>query len=146
MRKLSTSILTSIALILGFAASASDDPAAARDALMNDDVRGAAKPIGAMFNGEAEYDWAIVLESLETFAMASEKFGDMFPEGSEGGRAAAAIWEDREGFNAAMKKWQEATAAAIEAAPQTLDEAKGTVGPVFGTCKNCHDTYRVEED
>ena len=78
--------------------------------------------------------------------MTSEKFGDMFPEGSEGGRAAAAIWEDREGFNAAMKKWQEATAAAIEAAPQTLDEAKGTVGPVFGTCKNCHDTYRVEED
>ena len=59
MRKLSTSILTSIALILGFAASASDDPAAARDALMNDDVRGAVKPIGAMFNGEAEYDWAI---------------------------------------------------------------------------------------
>ena len=146
MRKLSASILTSIALTLGFAAFASDDPVAARDSLMNDDVRGAAKPIGAMFNGEAEYDWAVVLESLETFAMASKKFGGMFPEGSEGGRAAAAIWEDREGFDAAMKKWQEATAAAIEAAPATLDEAKGTVGPVFGTCKNCHDTYRVEED
>lgn len=146
MRKTSASILTSIAVCLALAASASDDPADTRHKLMDEHVRGAAKPIGAMFNGEADYEWAVVLKSLETFAMAADTFGDMFPEGSEGGRAAAAIWTDREGFDAAMKKWAKATAAAIEAAPATLDEAKGTVGPVFGTCKNCHDTYRIEED
>lgn len=146
MRKLSASIPTFVAVCLAFAASAADDPADTRKKLMDEDVRGAAKPIGAMFNGEADYDWAVVLESLETFATAAHTFGDMFPDGSDGGRAAATIWEDREGFDAAMVKWQKATAAAIEAAPATLEEAKPTVGAIFGACKNCHDTYRIEED
>lgn len=146
MRNLRTSILTSAALLLALSASAGDDAAAAREELMDKKVRGAAKPIGAMFNGDADYDWAVVLESLETFAMAADTFGDMFPEGSEGGRAAAVIWEDRAGFDEAMQKWAEATAAAIDAAPATLEEAKPTVGAVFGACKNCHDTYRIEED
>ena len=145
MRKQSASILTLIALLFGFAATAADDPAEARKQLMDEDVRSAAKPIGAMFEGEP-YDQAVVMASLEVFADAASKFGDMFPEGSEGGRAAAAIWEDREGFDAAMRKWQKATAAAIEANPASLEEAEPVLGAVFGSCKNCHDTYRVEED
>ena len=35
---------------------------------------------------------------------------------------------------------------AIEASPATLDEARPVVGEVFNACKNCHDSYRIDED
>jgi cytochrome c556 len=59
--------------------------------------------------------------------------------------AAPAIWEDRAGFEAALLKWREAVEAAQAANPMTLEAAKATVGPVFQTCKGCHDTYRIED-
>ena len=114
-----------------------------------EDVGKAAKVIGAMFRGEADYDAAAVQKSLATFEKAAGKFGDLFPEGSETGEgteAAPAIWEDRDGFNAALQEWADATAAAIAAAPATLEDAKATVGPVFQTCKGCHDDYRIEDE
>lgn len=122
-----------------------DDPAHERHELM-EDVRDAAKPVGAMLQGEAEYDADQVMKSLAVWADVADKFGGLFPEGSEGGEAAPAIWEDRAGFDAALVEWQDAIKAAQEAAPATLDEAGPTVGPVFNACKNCHDTYRIEEE
>ena len=89
------------------------------------------------------------MTSLQTFRDASLVFGDMFPAGSEASEtseAAPAIWEDREGFNEALAMWQDAVNTAIEAAPQSLDEARASVGPVFKTCKNCHDGYRIEKE
>ena len=112
-------------------------------------VRDAAKPIGKMFKGEADYDAATVMTSLQTFHDASLVFGDMFPAGSEAGEtseAAPAIWEDREGFNEALTMWKDAVNVAIEAAPQTLDEARPTVGPIIKTCKHCPDGYRIEKE
>jgi cytochrome c556 len=76
----------------------------------------------------------------------SQKLGDLVPEGSEGGEAAPAIWEDPDGFAAAIQEWSDAISAAVDANPQSLDAAKPVVGPVFGACKNCHDSYRIEED
>lgn len=132
------------ALAVATLAVAGDDPGHERHELM-EGVRDAAKPVGAMLKGEADYDQAVLMTSLETFASAGNQLGSLFPEGSEGGEAAPAIWEDREGFEAAIVEWQEATAAAIETNPATLDDAKPVLGPVFGACKNCHDTYRIEE-
>jgi cytochrome c556 len=129
-------------------ALAEDSPQNERHELM-EGVGKAAKVIGAMFRGEAEYDAAAVQESLATFQESAGKFGDLFPEGSETGEgteAAPAIWEDRDGFNAALQEWADATAAAIAAAPATLEDAKATVGPVFQTCKGCHDNYRIEDE
>ncbi|MCH5376900.1 MAG: cytochrome c, partial [Planctomycetes bacterium] len=77
----------------------------------------AAKVVGSMLRGEAEYDSAAAMESLQTFKDVSGKFGELFPVGSETGddtRAAPAIWEDRDGFNAALQDWVDATAAAID--------------------------------
>ena len=115
---------------------AAGDPAHERHELM-EGVRDAAKPIGKMLRGEADYDAATVMSSLQTFEDASLVFGDLFPAGSEASEtseAAPAIWEDREGFNEALATWQEAVNAAIAAAPQTLDEARPTVGPSFKKC------------
>ena len=133
------------AVLASTVALVGDDPAHERHELM-EGVRDAAKPVGGMLQGELEYDADRVAQSLEVWAAAADELGDLFPEGSEGGEAAPAIWEDRAGFDAALVEWRDAIAAAQDAAPATLDEAGPTLGPVFNACKNCHDTYRIEEE
>jgi len=133
------------AVLASTVALGGDDPAHERHELM-EGVRDAAKPVGGMLQGELEYDADRVAQSLEVWAAAADELGGLFPEGSEGGEAAPAIWEDRAGFDAALVEWRDAIAAAQDAAPATLDEAGPTLGPVFNACKNCHDTYRIEEE
>ena len=126
-------------------AIASDDPAHERHEMM-EGVRDAAKPVGGMLKGEKDFDSDILQASLATFGNAASKLGGLVPEGSDGGEAAPAIWDDPDGFSAAIQEWSDAIATAVEANPQTLGDAKPVVGPVFGACKNCHDSYRIEKD
>jgi cytochrome c556 len=129
-------------------AVAGDDPRHERHELM-EGVGDAAKPVGKMLKGEAAFDAEVLKASLETFLDASNRFGGLFPPGSETGedtRAAPAIWEDRDGFEQALGDLHDAVEAAIAANPGSLDEAKPVVGPIFNACKNCHDGYRLEED
>jgi cytochrome c556 len=127
---------------------ADNDPRVVRHELM-EDVGDAAKVVGAMLKGEREFDAAAAAGSLATFGDVAAKFGGLFPAGTETGgdtEAAPAIWEDRAGFDAALKDWADATAAAVAAAPATLEDAKPVLGAVFKTCKGCHDTYRIEDE
>jgi len=126
-------------------ACTSDNFASDREELM-EDVRDAAKPVGAMLKGEKEFDADTLQASLGVFAEAADKLGSLVPEGSSGGEASPAIWDDPEGFSAAIKKWRDATAAAIVAAPQTLDAARPVMKSVLGNCKSCHEDYRIEDD
>ena len=140
--------LASAVLSMVSLAVADDDPRHERHELM-EDVRDAAKPVGKMLKGESEYDAEVAMASLATFSEVAKVFGGLFPEGTETGdgtEAAPAIWEDRAGFEEALAQWAEATDAAIVAKPATLEEAKPVLGKVFGSCKNCHDTYRIEEE
>ena len=136
------------ALALAPLAIASYDPIKERHELM-EGVGEAAEPIGLMLRGEREYDAEVLITSLVTFRDASEKFGELFPEGSETGgdtEAAPAIWEDRAGFDEALAMWRDATVEAIESRPKSLEAARPVVGPVFNSCKNCHDGYRIDTD
>ena len=129
-------------------AVAENDPRHERHELM-EGVGDAAKPVGLMLRGEAEFDAQALMTSLKVFHDASGEFGELFPEGTETGmntEAAPAIWEDREGFDQALADWRAAVETAMDAKPATLEEAKPVVGPIFNTCKNCHDTYRIEEE
>ena len=140
--------LAAAALTVSSLAVAEHSPQHERHELM-EDVGKAAKVVGKMLREEAGYDAAAAMQSLETFKSVSSKFGDLFPVGSETGEgteAAPAIWEDREGFDAALQDWAEAVDAAMAAAPATLDEAKPVLGAVFKTCKGCHDSYRIEDE
>lgn len=127
------------------AAIANADPATERSELMKG-VREAAKPVGAMLRGDAEFDQERVMESLQVFADAADKLGSLVPEGSQGGEAAPAIWEDPAGFREAIDTWRQATADAIEAQKMTLDQVGIAMKPVFGSCKGCHDSYRIEDE
>jgi len=131
--------------LIGPGAIAGDDPAHERHELM-EGVRDAAKPVGKMLRGEADFDQDTLMNSLRTFEAAGAEFGSLFPDGSQGGEAAPAIWEDRAGFEEALSNWRAATATAIEASPGSLDEAKPVVGPIFKACKGCHDSYRIEDE
>ena len=140
----------SLAVVLVFShlAFASDQaPQQLRQDLMKD-VRQAAKPVGNMLRGNEEFDAETLMASLDVFSKAAAQYGELFPEGSESGfetEAAPAIWEDRAGFDEALAAFAEATSLAIESAPQSLEEARETVSPVFKTCKGCHDNYRIED-
>lgn len=143
---LRTLCLTVIVMLMSLAV-ADDDPRHERHELM-EGVGKAAKPIGEMFKGELDYDADVVMASLQTWHNASLRVGNLFPPGTETGmdtEAAPAIWEDRAGFEEALANFRAAVEAAIEANPMTLEDAKPTVGPVFQTCKGCHDTYRIEK-
>ena len=139
-----------IAAILATAsvAYADDDPRHERHELM-EEVGDAAKPLGQMLKGEREYDTDVLMASLGVFSEVSKQFGELFPPGSETGmgtEAAPAIWEDRDGFEEALGEWHDAVNAAIEAKPGSVDDAKPVLGAVFNSCKNCHDTYRIEDE
>lgn len=66
----------------------------------------------------------------------------LFPEGSDGGDALPAIWEEQEEFAGKLADFQEA-AAGLKGAVGGAD-----FGPAFQalgqSCKGCHDDYRAD--
>jgi cytochrome c556 len=136
-----------IVLAFSLPVLAGDSPQQARHELM-EDVGGGAKKIGKMMKGETEFDAAVANASLQVWTEAAASFGDLFPEGSEAGfdtEAKATIWTDRDGFNEQLALFAEKSNAAVAAAPQDLDALKAAAGPVFKTCKSCHESYRIDD-
>jgi len=77
--------------------------------------------------------------------LAEEIVPTLFPEGSQGGDALPAIWEEPDDFAERVSALREA-AAAFNAAAASGDS--GAIGEAFQglgqACKNCHDNYRAE--
>ena len=146
-----TVLALSLVAATAAAAFAADDPIAVRKALMQGN--GAAAGLSAgMMKGEIAYSPAAGKAAIASFNGTAMAFGDFFPEGSDMGantRAAAAIWDDRAGFDAELAKFQAATAAATTASgrggPADLDAFKAAVGPILGTCRSCHEGYQVQQ-
>jgi len=138
---LTTALLSSVAV-------ADSDPILARQDLMKN-TRDAAKVIGGMLKGEQPFDAEAAMTALETWKETATTVGDLFPEGSETGHdteAKATIWTDRAGFEAKLADFGTSVDAAIAAKPADLEALKAAAGPVFQTCKGCHEEYRVEEE
>lgn len=100
-----------------------------------------------MVKGEEPFDAAKAKAAVETMAAKAKGFDALFPKGSETGgetEAGPAIWTDANGFKAALAKL-ETTAAAQAGLVTSLDGVKAAVGALGGTCKGCHDGYRVKK-
>jgi len=142
-------VLTLATLLFGLqAAAAAESPQEQRHELM-EDAGSSAKTIGKMLEGETAFDAAAALAAMQNWAEVAGQFGDLFPEGSETGydtEAKATIWTDREGFDAALAAWADAVDAAVAANPQDLEALQAAAGPVFKTCKACHEEYRVKDE
>lgn len=143
--------LVSIILISIFAAGtavAGSDPIKARQHLM-EETRDAAKVIGGMVKGEKPFDAEAAMSALEVWKKTATEAGDLFPEGSETGHdteAKSTIWTDRAGFDEKMATFNTKVDEAIAANPDSVEALKAVAGPVFQSCKGCHDGYRVEKD
>jgi cytochrome c556 len=124
---------------------AADDPIAARQQIMKNN--GAAMGIlSKMAEGEVAFDATAAMLAFTTISSGSIGVGELFPEGSETGgqtRAAPAIWEDMDGFQATVAKFQADTAAALAAPPQSQDELVAARGAVGANCGGCHDKFRL---
>lgn len=150
MRNFRKLVIAGLAAGLGTAAApagAADDPIATRQALMAS--MGAAAGLGGgMMKGEIAYSPAAGKAAIATARAVSLSFGDFFPAGSDQGDTGAApsVWENPDGFASELAKFAEATAKAAEASgkdgPADVEAFKAAMGPVFGTCKSCHETYR----
>jgi cytochrome c556 len=142
-------MISALAFLFSFSqAIASETVQEARHELM-EQSKEAAKPVAGMLKGEQTFDAAVVMESFQTWAEIAAQFGDLFPEGSETGfdtEAKATIWSDRKGFEEQLEAFANASNAALEARPQDLESLKAAAGPVFKTCKGCHEEYRVEDE
>lgn len=119
-------------------------------------IGAAVKSVGEMLRGKAKFDaGAIEAAAIEIRAHAGAKMTGLFPEGSldHPSEASPMIWQDWAGFEVkaddlAEKAGQLATVAAADAA--STSEGKQAIaaafGAVAGTCKACHETYRVKKD
>ena len=148
MKKLLLPVAISLSMLPAALPADNHDPIAKRQDIM-EQVRDAVKPLSAMNKGEMAFDAATVDKSLETFAMAADKFGGLFPPGSDSGgdtEAKSTIWTDRAGFDAKLAEFGDAVKAARDASPQSLEEFKPIFLSVVKNCKGCHDDYRVEKD
>jgi len=121
---------------------AADSPAQQRHEAM-ETVQESFKPLRAIAVKEAPFDAAVVKKNATTILEKLKEAHGLFPEGSGGGdsRAKPEIWTDRAGFDQAMK---DAQAAAAAMAAVTDEAAYGNaLKALGGSCKGCHDKYRL---
>ena len=147
MSRIFVSIILS-AVFITSAAIAGSDPIVERQKLM-EDTRDAAKVVGPMLKGEAAFDAEAAMAAFEVWKITATQAGDLFPAGSETGHdteAKSTIWTDRAGFDAKLADFNTAVDAGIAAKPDSLEALKASAGPIFKTCKGCHDGFRVEKE
>ena len=141
-------------LILGVAAAmllttgvANADAISDRQAAMKKNG-GAIGPLVKIMKGEMDYDPATVLASFTTMREDMDGFENLFPEDSMTGgdtTASPKIWEDMDGFKAAVEKMRGDLDAAIAAAPQDKAAFMPVFQQVAGNCGACHEAYRIKK-
>ena len=133
-----------VAVVVGGAAVAVIAADAFHDRHMAMEAVGdAMKPLGAMAKKAAPFDAAVVKASATTIADNLKKAQGLFPAGSGGGesRAKAEIWTDAAGFEKGMKD----VARGGRRPPVRLGRGRvrPRAGALGGSCKSCHDKYRL---
>lgn len=123
------------------------DPIAERQELMKTIGR-SRKAAADMASGKAPYDAAAAAAALEAVAASAEKFPTLFPPGSDAGETEAApdIWTNTAEFErlaALLASEATAASAAASGGPEALAAAMRGIG---GTCRDCHDQFRIEKN
>ena len=97
-------------------------------------------------------DMAAIEAAAADMNTRAQAISGLFPEGTsrEAGfdtEALAAIWEDKPGFETAAQNLVDATAEMMTIAASGDAAAIGEqVKMVGGTCKACHDKFRLDDD
>lgn len=141
-------LILAIAVLALAGGSVLADPLADRQELMKE--RGKlAGSLAKVVKGEQPFEAAAVLKALQDMQANARRFDSatLFPEGSNTGdtEATAKVWEDRAGFDAAEKKFEDAVDAAVADAPADLEALKAKFGPIGASCSGCHETFRIKK-
>lgn len=102
--------------------------------------------VAAMATGKVPFDAKLAAESADIAAFMSKLPWAAFVEGTDKGntKAKPQIWTEKAKFNEYAEKMQ-GEMAKLDAAAKTgnLDSIKAAVGAVGGSCKACHDAFRM---
>ena len=149
MKRILTSIiaLSAVVVTTGYAEPTGKDLIAYRKAAMSA-IGAHVSAIASMVRRKVDYDHMQPHASALDATMST--IGDVFPAESsaDAGKteALANIWEDEAGFAEAVQASQEASAAFLAAVESGDNAAIGRAfGGLAGTCKGCHDNYRLAD-
>ena len=101
--------------------------------------------VAAMAAGRAPFDAKVAADSAAVAEFMSKLPWEGFGDGTDKGdtKAKAEIWSDKAKFNGYADKMQaELSKLSVAAKTGNLDNIKGAVGAVGGSCKTCHDAFR----
>jgi cytochrome c556 len=143
-------VLSGLAIFAGIAVLASglaiaQDPIAQRRAIMKS-VGAAAKTGGQMVKNDIPFDAKKAGDMMTVAAHGWGEFTKLFPDNSKtGGETTASpkIWENRKDFEARGAVLKAKAEAAATAAAQGADAFKAAYGAFVGTCKGCHENFRI---
>ncbi len=116
-----------------------------------EEIGDAFKAIRGQLEAEAP-DFSVIEASANTINTNAQKIPDYFPEGTgvDSGadtEALESIWEKPEEFAAAAQKLVDTSAALAAAAGTGEIAAVGEgVKNMGGSCKACHDNFRLDKD
>jgi cytochrome c556 len=149
MRAKIAAAITAISVGLAGAAVGMDsqqpiaDPIPARQEIMKENSA-AMRAASNLAKGEVPYNEAEAAGAMAIIKDNMEVFPTLFPEDSMEGetRALAAIWENKEAFEAEAAKLSADAAAAEEAAAQGQEAFAAALQEVGANCGGCHENFR----
>ena len=109
------------------------------------------KAIRTQLEGDSP-DFAAIATAATDMNAAASKVEGYFPEGTSvddgfDTEALASIWEKPEEFAEAHQRLVDASAEMIALADAgDVTAVKDQVGTIGGSCKNCHDNFRLDTD
>jgi cytochrome c556 len=133
-----------LALSVGFAAISAGNPVEDRQAAMK--AVGQSMKEGAGINSAATFDAAKAKTIMETVAATAKKLHGLYPAGSDKDPKTEAdpkIWENKADFDKRLAEL--GTLATAASKTTTADAYKPAYAAVGGTCKGCHDLYRMKK-
>lgn len=142
MKLISKALITGFVLTASVAYAAATDPAViARQDLMKT-VGAQSKVLFGMAGDKAAFDPAAAEAAKAALVAASAEIAAKFePQATDPeSEAKAEIWTN---WNDFVAKATALNAASTGLDVSSLDALKASIGPVGGTCKDCHTAYRM---
>ena len=114
-----------------------------RKALFSKNYKTAKRVQSLSANGDFDKAKKLMIEMSKNYQVLLELFPDNSKEGFKTG-SLPIIWEDKESFNALMKKSSD-DMIKLTSLIETTEDIRGTIGKLmWGNCKACHSKYREE--
>lgn len=108
-------------------------------------IADATKALSQMIRGQAAFDATRAVAAAATIESHADDFDRLFPEGSTDhpSEALPAIWQDWEAFSELADELVQGAADLAASAGDGPDGIRPSFAVVAGTCKSCHERFRL---